>query len=389
MILRGKAWAPLLAIEVLACGRTASGSGSGSGAQEKGWAFADQERLTSVQIQPRKPVPGETIRVQWEGSEGIDSGLHWGLAPSQDAGWQHYPRQAALEWASPRTQWWSVPDGAQRQVELKIPQTWQDRSVTLFAYRKQGEDMVPVRTGARLPSSDPPRKDAAKVAIAGVIELGPRPKRVAVPRAPKVVVVDGRDEDWPKGLESHALVDSLNGSAVKELGTQVRFMWDTQYLYVFASMKDPDLWAPHTQRDDPLYRKEALELFISADGSGADYLEIQISAANVIYDARFTRPRQGDRAYDGPWKHAVTRRGTLRRRRDVDEGWSAELALPWQELCTQARVHCPVMPGTQIRVNVFRLESPRRRSQEGTALSAVYRPDFHAMDRAAFLVLDP
>lgn len=382
-------WASTLGI--FACSQGSGPPGSARDLQaEPGWRFADGERLSKVQVQGSALGPGDTLRIQWSGSQKVNKGLVWGLAPSQDAGWQHYPRESATRWVSSRTKWWSLSSDEQRSAELAVPEQWQDRSVTLLAYRKKANgELWSVQSGPRLPSADPPKAEAAKLVVAAVASMQPAPMQIEVPSVSNAMRVDGRDKDWPKDLKSYAFVDSLNGNAIDTRGTQVRFTWDQKALYIFADMQDPDLWAPDENRDAPLYRKEALELFVGSDASNQGYLELQISAANVVFDARYRRHRQGDRTWNGRWEHAVQRRGTLKDRRDQDEGWSAELALSWEELCSQTRLHCPVMPGTRIRVNLFRVESPRPRVQEGTALSATYRPDFHAMDRAATLILSP
>ena len=184
-------------------------------------------------------------------------------------------------------------------------------------------------------------------------------------------------------------MDSLSGEALVQDGTEVLFAWDERALYVAATLRDEDLWAPHTQRDDPLYSREAFEVFLAADGSGADYLELELSAAGVIFDARFPRYRKGETSYDGRFASGILLRGTLNDPEDLDEGWSLELALPWSEICANTRAYCPAMPGAQLRVNVFRLEMNDREQQQGSSLVAIRKPDFHAMSRAAHLHLLP
>lgn len=351
-----------------------------------GWRFADGAWISKLHYDAANLRAGDHLTVRWTGSPLASQGLVWGLARVQDAGWQHYPRVQAPQYASEQTRWSAAKAGS-TQIELQIPQNWQDRSVTLLAYRKKQGSLVPVLSGARLPSSDPPQAKAARVMVGGVLPLAPTLLPVQVAPAPAPVTIDGRDADWPASRPRHALVHSLTGERITTRTSQLRVMWTQDELLLFAELQDPDLWAPDKLRDDPLYRKEALEVFVGADGDTRDYLELQISAADVIFDAAHPRYRQQDRSFDGPWRHAVVRDGTLHRRKDKDKGWTAELALPWSMLCEKTRLRCPVGPGTRFRVNVFRVESLGSGAQIGTSLSAVYRPDFHAMDRAAVFTL--
>lgn len=335
---------------------------------------------------PNSLRAGDAVELHWQASKGFNRGLFWVLLPCSESAWQHYPRVEAPRWFSSRARIWPVRDSKQ-SLTFELPRSWQERCAALLAFRKKGEEFVALKSGARSPSSDPAVPASAKLAQVALVELESSPPHIDVPFTERSITIDGSDSDWPAESQPRALVHSLNGRSEVAHKTKVRFLWKREALFIFAQLQDKDLWAPDTQRDAPLYRKEALEIFISSDGSATDYLELEFSAANVIFDARFERHRKGERSYDGPWQHAVQLDGTLNNARDRDRGWSVEMALPWAELCAQTRIYCPPLPGSVLRVNVFRLESPRRKAQEGTALSAVYRPDFHAMDRAAFLRL--
>jgi hypothetical protein len=61
----------------------------------------------------------------------------------------------------------------------------------------------------------------------------------------------------------------------------------------------------YVAQDDPLYKQEAFELFVAGSGEGTRYLEYQVSARGVTFDARFARYRKGDEAWDSSWRTAV------------------------------------------------------------------------------------
>ena len=135
-------------------------------------------------------------------------------------------------------------------------------------------------------------------------------------------------------------------------------------------------------------RDEAFEVFFAASASGERYLEHQVSARGVHFDARFPRYREGDESWDGTWRSAIELDGELARR-GGDRGWRVELAFPWAELCAHTEISCPPEAGQTLRSNVFRLDKPDRKGQVGLALSPTLAPDFHAWQNAAELVLAP
>ncbi|MCA9690490.1 MAG: carbohydrate-binding family 9-like protein, partial [Myxococcales bacterium] len=208
------------------------------------------------------------------------------------------------------------------------------------------------------------------------------------------ITIDGAlDEDvWQR--PGHALGQSLDGEPYPgpdEAGepTLVWFAWTEEALLVAGRLPDVDLWSEYSAQDDPLYRQEAFEVFVAGDNSGARYLEYQVSARGVTFDARFPRYRKGDEAWDSSFATAVALRGTVNDDRDRDVGWDVEVAIPWTELCQETAVPCPPRAGQSLRVNVFRLERPGRTGSLGLSLSPTRTPDFHAWANAAVLELAP
>ena len=165
------------------------------------------------------------------------------------------------------------------------------------------------------------------------------------------------------------------------------FAWDAEYLYAAARIPDADLWTDYADQDDPLWKQEAFELFVAGGGDGSRYLEFQVSARGVTFDARFPRYRAGDEGWDSSWRTAVAVAGTVGEAVDRDRGWSTELAIPWTELCAETGLVCPPAAGMRLRVNAFRLERPDRRRTDALALSPTRAPDFHAWGNAAELEL--
>ncbi|HET9450875.1 MAG TPA: carbohydrate-binding family 9-like protein [Aggregicoccus sp.] len=208
-----------------------------------------------------------------------------------------------------------------------------------------------------------------------------------VPRAARAPRIDGSaDEPAWKAAPLVTLRGSFDGSPAP-LRTQARLLYDDAHLYVSFDVEDPDVWGTHRDRDAPLYEQEVVEIFLDANADGRTYNELQVSAHGVHFDAYFPARRQGmDLGWDSGMQSAVKVRGTLDDASDRDGGWTVELRIPFARLAEVP--HVPPRPGDRWRFNLYRLELPDRRSQQGQALSPLYVGDFHALPRFAWLTFE-
>jgi hypothetical protein len=351
--------------------------------------FADGRAVGAATAGPSPARPGAPLVVRFA-VDGAADGLRVGLRAPRAAGRQvvaGQSRRAEAPREDPRDRWVTASvEGGVATAELPVPADWHARHA-----------VVVLDVGA--PAVAGPRQDRGAGVLA-VVPVATRPTRVTAARA--AVVVDGALDEWEG--PGTALVESLEGEpdpagwaadpAARGLdalaegrGTVVRFAWDDEWLYVGASLPDADLWSDYAAQDDPLYKQEAFELFVAAGGDGTNYLEYQVSARGVTFDARFPRHRAGDEGWDSGWRTAVAVHGSVDDARGRDLGWTVEAALPWAELCGLAALACPPAPGMRLRVNAFRLERPDRKRTDALALSPTRAPDFHAWGNAAELEL--
>ncbi|MEZ4453794.1 MAG: carbohydrate-binding family 9-like protein, partial [Nannocystaceae bacterium] len=268
-----------------------------------------------------------------------------------------------------------LADGPQ-QLRFVVPEPWHPRSAVIDLEARRGDD-------DRVAAIRGPRREDGRAFLA-VVPVVDAPTQIVAPRmvAP---ILDGVLTEW-----SHPptpLVESLHGEPTPPSATEVWFGWDDDHLYVAGAVVDADLYSTYTAQDEPLYRQEALEVFLAGTDTGRRYLELQASARGVTFDARFPTYRKGDEAWDSRWRIGVHAEGTLDGPVDHDEGWALEAAIPWAEICEETDVTCPVGQGTILRVNVFRLDKPDRKGSQGWALSPTRTPDFHNWANAAVLEL--
>jgi len=154
----------------------------------------------------------------------------------------------------------------------------------------------------------------------------------------KPIVIDGKidDEAWQQA----PVIDSFAMPWVKDAprprkGTRARVLWDRENLYVAADMDDTDLYADIEEHDGNTWENDVFEVFLKPSADKPAYYEFHVTAANTIFDIFLPRRGHVDRfKRDGEFdiESAVSLRGTLDTWNDKDQGWSAEMRIPWTSL---------------------------------------------------------
>jgi hypothetical protein len=208
-------------------------------------------------------------------------------------------------------------------------------------------------------------------------------------RAPHRLAIDGDlgKPEWTTAGEVE-LVRAIDGAAPRQR-TGLRLLWDDEHLYAAFRVADEDIRATHTERDSPLWEEEAVELFVDPWGAERLYVEIEVSPANVVFDALVVnRALHGETRRDldalSVWRCegllTAVRVDGLVNGGPVSRGWDAELAMPIRQLAPRQ----PPAPGVEWRFNAYRID----RSEHGDELQALAptgRPDFHLPERFARL----
>lgn len=163
--------------------------------------------------------------------------------------------------------------------------------------------------------------------------------------------------------------------------TRVKMLWDDRFFYIAADMEEPHVWATLTEHDSVIFQDNDFEIFIDPEGDNHEYYEIEINALNTVWDLRLVKPyRDGGPALN-EWeipglRTAVQVRGTLNDARDTDDGWSVEIALPWEVLGEYARgMSAPPQEGDRWRVNFSRVEWDVTTTEEGGYRKIPDRPE--------------
>jgi hypothetical protein len=176
------------------------------------------------------------------------------------------------------------------------------------------------------------------------------------------IVIDGKLDEgaWKSAPTSPRYVDILSGKPTLH-DTRATVLWDNTNLYIGIRVEEPRVHATYTNRNDPIYYDNDVEVFIAGRDA---YYEFELNAFNTPYEVFFiwdeayekngfpkapefarsklkafngvgfkTHPR-GERLGNFDWSFpgkntAVHIDGTVNNDSDTDRGWTVELAFPW------------------------------------------------------------
>ena len=190
------------------------------------------------------------------------------------------------------------------------------------------------------------------------------PKGYICYRADTPVNVDGKLDDgvWQAVPWTDDFVDIEGDTKPRpRFRTRAKMLWDVYYFYVAALMEEPHVWGTLTKHDAVIFHDNDFEVFIDPNGDNHEYCEFEMNALNTGWDLFLPRPyKDGGRADNG-WeipglKSAVDVAGTLNDPSDHDQGWSVEIAIPWNSLRDFAHRTTPPHDGDQWRINFSRVE---------------------------------
>ncbi|MEZ4271077.1 MAG: carbohydrate-binding family 9-like protein [Myxococcota bacterium] len=286
----------------------------------------------------------------------------------------HDPPQPTSQWSPGKV----VADRHRLRLPKEVPGNAMALRVGLF------DDAGRIPIDASIHDDGQGRLRAGDVPVSGKVIPLPEYRAVHMKQPP---VVDGiiDETEWQGTAWIDGFTSSM-GNAASSVRTRARLGWDAQYLYVAMIADDPDIIATLRGHDAPVYREEAVELFIDAAGTGDSYIELQVSPLGVRFDAAFHGgPRRNMQvAYNAQWRAAVAVDGTpqagIGEAQDVDRRWSTE----WAILLTSIPNALPLTPNRPWRINLLRIAKDRHAGalrQDESAWSPPLMGDFHNLER--------
>jgi hypothetical protein len=290
---------------------------------------------------------------------------------------------------------WAAGELVEDVQEIVVRPDWRSQTLTLYAalVAQNGHDV-----GDRMPAAGSNVVDRAVVAANVRIDLAHAPAppgTVYVPRAAGPIAIDGiaNDVGWGNAVMSPEFLPAEGGGEPIGRAT-AKLSWDETYLYVFVTIADTDVVSPYKQHDESMWKADVVEIFIDADMNRRGYVELQVNPNGATFDTwwantRAGAPPEGDKAWESGMIAAVKVRGTPEPN-DTDQGWDAEIAIPWAAVKGRddaMKVRLPPNVGDRMAINVVRVDG-RSGSKDVNASSwnRITTADFHALDRMLTIV---
>lgn len=186
--------------------------------------------------------------------------------------------------------------------------------------------------------------------------------------------------------EQVELLEVVRGGEPR-LGTRVRAAWNDWGVYYRFECEDDYILSTMTQRDDPIYEQDVVEVFMSVDGDLTRYFEFEFSPTGVLFDAKIVNdlsdPKGASIQVDTAWDSAELASSVsedLANRRVV-----YEIAIPAADLLNGKSIQ----PGDEWRTNLYRIDrSPNGDRDEYTAWSPTGIVRFHIPRRFGTFVFE-
>ncbi len=195
-----------------------------------------------------------------------------------------------------------------------------------------------------------------------------------VPYAGVVPQINGAPDDpaWKYAASTADMTVSLGPAAqgLTALPTRAYLLWDAKNLYIRFVCLGGSIQSPYKKHDDPLYHADAVEVFIDPKGDGREWVELEVSPHNVVFDQLAVLTAEPEYDAGGVLTHQVldrdwwtdlswnldglrTAAGRLQSKGNA--GWIVDLAVPAFPLLRRLGVKS--FSPMKLRVNLLRYET--------------------------------
>ena len=227
--------------------------------------------------------------------------------------------------------------------------------------------------------------------FAQVPATGPLSYKCHFTRTPPTIDGNLNDPAWRKAEWTSDFVD-IEGARMPapRFRTRVKMLWDKQYLYIAAELREPNVHGTLTEHDSVIFKDNDFEVFVKPLPDTPSYYEFEMNALNTGWDLFLAKPYKFGGHADNSWdisnlRTAVTVQGTLNDPSDQDTGWTLEIAYPLNAFASRQEVPTP-LPGTQWRINFSRVEwKPGNPKEDNWVWSPQGLIDMHVPENWGYL----
>lgn len=164
-------------------------------------------------------------------------------------------------------------------------------------------------------------------------------------RTTEEIRIDGKlnEPAWQQAVRSESFVDIRGcGYPAPSKNTDVRMLWDNNYLYIGATLEENDITGSITHHDDVIWHDNDFEVFLDPFCDGQLYFEIENNALGTVMDLMMTKPYGKGGKFIMEWdckglRLATHCDGTLNKSSDSDKTWYVEIAVPFDALRREFR----------------------------------------------------
>ena len=175
------------------------------------------------------------------------------------------------------------------------------------------------------------------------------------------IIIDGNlTEAVYQKAPRNILKNSVDKARIEDLNyeTTTQVFHDNSHLYIAFRSGDRDIHSSFSKRDEHLWKEEAVEVFIDTDDEPNNYVEIEVSPKNVLFDSYIVDPANIDveatRKFDlSNIQTAVSVEGSVNNRKDKDQQWTVEIAIPFSELVDN--FHPEKLSEYKWKINFYRI----------------------------------
>jgi hypothetical protein len=190
------------------------------------------------------------------------------------------------------------------------------------------------------------------------------PRRYECMRATATPSIDGRldEQVWQRAQWTDDFIYITGQGERPKFRTRVKMLWDDRYFYFAAELEEPHVWATLKQHDSVIFNDPDFEVFLNPSNDTLNYFELELNAFNTTWDLFLNKPYRFSGKADNSLelaglKTAVHVNGTINDPSDADQGWTVEIAIPWEAYASRLAVARPAA-GQYWRVNFSRVEWP-------------------------------
>ncbi|MFW6051673.1 MAG: carbohydrate-binding family 9-like protein [Myxococcota bacterium] len=351
--------------------------------------FEGKIELLGYSVEPEVWKEGEELQVTWywKANESLEDDwkLFTHVADAKGTDRLNFDSAGVIRQLYPPGRW---EEGQHiRDVQkVVLPKDWNSPRATFYVGVWNGPHRLRVKEG---PNDGDNRVRAFNIRTEEASEPAEDEGDADLPsltarKAKEAPTIDGKLDDaaWKDAIAGRPFVDTMKGTPAEPRST-VQLAWDDEHLYAAFRVQDDLLKSDFTEHDEHLWEQDAVEIMVDPDGDGRNYFEMQVSPAGVVFDTRYDTRRQPKPFGHVDWSSELEAKVEVRGEigdDEADEGYSAEIAIPWKAFAAGSPPASPPSVGDTWRMNFFVMDA-REEGQRAVGWSPPETGDFHVPAR--------